>query len=152
MIQNKTSHAWLHHHQAILLLCLIRSTVYGFKPLSSRLIFRLPVRPTASSVRRQATSFAQAPPFLQGLATKTVGLNLPLLVPSLPPTQSLVAWWYLTLLAIIFGAQPFFVKKYIPKTICRSTVVLAQEVTKFVAAAGLLWVSGGWTMALTGTH
>lgn len=148
MIQKKTLHAWLRHRQAIVLLYLTHSTVHGFKPLSAKSTFGLRIRPM--SVCRRSTSFTQAPPFLQGLATKTIGLNLPLLVPALPSTQSLVGWWYLTLLAIIFGAQPFFVKKYIPKTICRSTVVLAQEVAKFVGAAGLLWVSGGWTTALAG--
>jgi UDP-sugar transporter A1/2/3 len=66
---------------------------------------------------------------------------------SFPSSQSLVAWWYLSLLAILFGTQPFFQKKYVPKTICRSSVVLAQEVTKVATAASLLWASGGWAKA-----
>jgi hypothetical protein len=140
----------LCRHAIILLMCVTHSTpVHAFAPLTARATIRLHALP--SLVVRQATSFTQAPPFLQGRMAKTIALSLPYL-PTLPSKQSLAAWWYLALLAVIFGAQPFFMKKYIPKTICRSTVVLMQEVTKFVAAAGLLWVSGGWTASLAGTR
>jgi hypothetical protein len=134
----------------ILLVCLTDlMPVHAFAPLIARSTIGLHARPSLAC--RGATSFTQAPPFLHGPMTKTIILSLPYL-PTLPSKQSLAAWWYLTLLAVLVGAQPFFMKKYIPKTICRSTVVLMQEVAKFVTAAGLLWVSGGWTASFAGTR
>jgi hypothetical protein len=41
-----------------------------------------------------------------------------------------LAWWYMALLAFQFGAQPILTKKFTPKTICRSTIVLAQDVVR----------------------
>lgn len=63
-----------------------------------------------------------------------------------------IAWWYMTLLAFQFGAQPILTKKYAPTSICRSTIVLAQEVTKFVMAGSLLYVSGSWAPSVAGMH
>ena len=56
----------------------------------------------------------------------------------------------MTLLAFQFGMQPILTKAFTPKTITRSTVVLAQEVVKFVTASALLYVSGSWVPSLTG--
>jgi UDP-sugar transporter A1/2/3 len=54
------------------------------------------------------------------------------------------------LLALQFGAQPILTKSFTPKTISRSTVVLMQEVTKFVVSAGLLLLSGRWAASVAG--
>lgn len=47
----------------------------------------------------------------------------------------------MSLLAIQFGIQPILVRKYTPQTIVRSSVILVQEVIKFVIAGGI-YLSG----------
>lgn len=47
----------------------------------------------------------------------------------------------MSLLAVQFGIQPILVRRYTPQTIVRSSVVLVQEVVKFVIAGGI-YLSG----------
>jgi hypothetical protein len=47
----------------------------------------------------------------------------------------------MSLLALQFGIQPILVRKFTPQTIVRSSVVLVQEVVKFVIA-GAIYYSG----------
>lgn len=58
-----------------------------------------------------------------------------------------VALGYMSLLALQFGLQPILTRAFAPKTICRSTVVMMQEVTKFIASAVLLYTGGNWSAA-----
>ena len=55
------------------------------------------------------------------------------------------------LLALQFGFQPTLTRKFTPQGICRSTVILMQEITKFVLAYTMLTISGSKQSALTGT-
>jgi hypothetical protein len=43
----------------------------------------------------------------------------------------------MSLLALQFGIQPILVRKFTPQTIVRSSVVLVQEVVKFVIAGAI---------------
>eukprot|EP00980_Cylindrotheca_fusiformis_P014622 scaffold3966_cov99-Cylindrotheca_fusiformis.AAC.1 len=55
-----------------------------------------------------------------------------------PTTDSIPrqAIFYMSLLAIQFGVQPILVKKFAPRGICKSSVVLTQELVKGVIAFG----------------
>jgi solute carrier family 35 (UDP-sugar transporter), member A1/2/3 len=57
---------------------------------------------------------------------------------------------YMTLLAIQFGCQPMLTRAFTPRHIPRSTVILVQEVVKFVMAGSLLYGSGGLQTATQG--
>ena len=57
----------------------------------------------------------------------------------------------MALLAIQFGMQPTLTRKFTPQGICRSTVILMQEVTKLILAYTMLNVSGGKQAAFRGT-
>jgi len=46
---------------------------------------------------------------------------------------------YMVLLALQFGLQPGLVRKYTPQTICRSTVVMMQEILKVIISAFVLF-------------
>lgn len=60
------------------------------------------------------------------------------------------ALFYMLLLALQFGVQPILTRRYTPPGITRSTVVLMQEIVKFVIAGFMLQVSGGMKDALKG--
>jgi UDP-sugar transporter A1/2/3 len=62
-----------------------------------------------------------------------------------------VALGYMGLLALQFGLQPIVTRAFAPKTICRSTVVMMQEVAKLITSAALLAGSAGaWQSAVVG--
>lgn len=65
----------------------------------------------------------------------------PALVPNNRDALSPMAIVCMSLLAIQFGIQPILVRKYTPQTIVRSSVILVQEVVKFVIAGGI-YLSG----------
>jgi len=139
--------SFLRRSTILLLLCsMVHSMVHAFVPLSARSPVKRLSRP---SPRRRASCFSPNATTQRTATTTTTSLALSFPT-ALPSSQSLVAWWYLSLCAILFGTQPFFQKKYVPKTICRSTVVLAQELTKILTAGSLLWASGGWEKAIVG--
>jgi len=57
---------------------------------------------------------------------------------------------YMCLLAFQFGLQPTLTRQYTPQGICRSTVILVQEVLKFFLAFTMLNISGTRASALEG--
>ena len=56
---------------------------------------------------------------------------VPPLSSALIATDHMIAWSSMGILAIQFGIMPTLQKKFVPKQLCRSSVVLAQEVSKF---------------------
>lgn len=65
-------------------------------------------------------------------------------------SSSNVGYLYMFLLALQFASQPILTKKYAPKTIVRSTYVLAQEIVRLVMAILLLLSTGSWQIATAG--
>mmetsp|Transcript_16906 Transcript_16906/g.40925 ORF Transcript_16906/g.40925 Transcript_16906/m.40925 type:complete len:357 (+) Transcript_16906:298-1368(+) len=66
------------------------------------------------------------------------------------PTLDGRALFYMFLLSIQFAFQPMLTRAYTPQSICRSTVILAQEIIKFMLAASMLHMSGNYTKAVEG--
>jgi len=62
---------------------------------------------------------------------------------------SLQAIWYMFLLALQFGVQPILTRKFTPTTVCRTTVIIAQEATKFCLGLFMLITSGNFKSALS---
>ena len=60
------------------------------------------------------------------------------------------AIFYMMLLALQFACQPILTKKFTPKEINRSSVVLTQDIVKFVMAGTVLVLSGEWANAIAG--
>ena len=58
----------------------------------------------------------------------------------------------MTLLALQFGVQPILTRHYTSPGITRSTVVLMQEVVKFVIGYTMLTLNGSFAEALQGTR
>jgi UDP-sugar transporter A1/2/3 len=54
------------------------------------------------------------------------------------------------LLSLQFGMQPTLTRNFTPDGICRSTVILMQEILKFVFASFMLTISGSKKEAITG--
>jgi UDP-sugar transporter A1/2/3 len=54
------------------------------------------------------------------------------------------------LLALQFASQPILTQKFAPKTIIKSTYVLAQELVRLVTATSLLLLTGNWQGATRG--
>ena len=57
---------------------------------------------------------------------------------------------YMILLAFQFGLQPSLTRRFTPPTVCRSTVVLCQELLKFALAFFMLTFSGKRIVAFHG--
>mmetsp|Transcript_10919 Transcript_10919/g.12042 ORF Transcript_10919/g.12042 Transcript_10919/m.12042 type:complete len:347 (-) Transcript_10919:97-1137(-) len=57
---------------------------------------------------------------------------------------------YMILLTIQFGLQPMLTNKFTPKTVCKSSVILVQETTKFLIAMTMLATGGSFSDALKG--
>lgn len=68
------------------------------------------------------------------------------------PALDRKAVFYMFLLALQFGVQPILTRRYTPQGITRSTVVLMQELVKFVMAGITLLVSGGMRTAMKGRY
>ena len=64
--------------------------------------------------------------------------------------HSMEAIFYMVLLAFQFGLQPSLTRRFTPPTVCRSTVVLCQELLKFALAFLMLTLSGKRTLAFHG--
>lgn len=60
------------------------------------------------------------------------------------------AFLYMALLALQFACQPILTKRFTPKSINRSTVVMSQDITKFTIASTALYITGSWTKAIAG--
>lgn len=59
---------------------------------------------------------------------------------------------FMVLLALQFGLQPILTKKFTPKTVNRSTIVLTQEMVKFIVSGCILLFTGTWSDAFSGTY
>lgn len=57
---------------------------------------------------------------------------------------------YMILLAIQFGIQPIITRRYTLSTINKSTVLLVQEIIKFIMAYSMLLISGDISHAIQG--
>jgi hypothetical protein len=60
------------------------------------------------------------------------------------------ALFYMVLLAVQFGVQPILTRRYTSPVIIKSTVILTQEVVKFVIAWILLTLSGASSESFKG--
>lgn len=58
---------------------------------------------------------------------------------------------YMILLAIQFGIQPIITRRYTSPTINKSTVLLVQEIVKFIMAYSMLFLSGDTSNVMKGT-
>jgi solute carrier family 35 (UDP-sugar transporter), member A1/2/3 len=56
----------------------------------------------------------------------------------------------MSLLALQFGIQPTLVRRFMPKSINRSTVVFVQDIIKFFLAGTALLLTGSWSNAVSG--
>lgn len=56
----------------------------------------------------------------------------------------------MVLLALQFGLQPILTRRFTPSTVCKSSVILCQEVFKFGLAASMLYMSGNLKSAISG--
>ena len=72
-------------------------------------------------------------------------------VSSKVPELSGKAIFYMCLLALQFGMQPTLTRKYTPNEICRSTVILMQELLKFILAYTMLNISSRGTSSSAST-
>mmetsp|Transcript_24263 Transcript_24263/g.67202 ORF Transcript_24263/g.67202 Transcript_24263/m.67202 type:complete len:332 (+) Transcript_24263:107-1102(+) len=74
------------------------------------------------------------------------------------PSLDRKAMFYMFLLSLQFAFQPILTRTYTPTNICRSTVILMQELLKFILALAMLMLSGsaqsavsGWTVSTWAT-
>lgn len=75
-------------------------------------------------------------------------ISLKTTLPSLTALpKSALPLTYMFLLALQFAVQPIITKKFAPKTIIRSTYVLAQEISRLLIAATLLTATNSWNVA-----
>ena len=96
-----------------------------------------------SGWKRQSALFSSASSL--PISSKVISLT-----PSI--AGSYEAFFYMVLLALQFGLQPVLTKRFTPKTINRSTVVMAQDITKFVMASIVIVLTGGWASAVDGRY
>jgi solute carrier family 35 (UDP-sugar transporter), member A1/2/3 len=62
-------------------------------------------------------------------------------------TTTVLPFTYMFLLAVQFAVQPVITKRFAPKTIIRSTYVLAQDFARLVIVASLLTATQSWNVA-----
>lgn len=55
---------------------------------------------------------------------------------------------YMSLLAVQFACQPILTKRFTPKSINRSTVVISQDITKIMLAYTALLITGDWSKVI----
>jgi UDP-sugar transporter A1/2/3 len=60
------------------------------------------------------------------------------------------AMFCMVLVTIQFGMQPLLTHTFTPKTICKSTVIMVQEMIKFILAMSMLLVNGEFSAAIKG--
>jgi solute carrier family 35 (UDP-sugar transporter), member A1/2/3 len=65
-------------------------------------------------------------------------------------TDSQKAMFYMFLLSLQFAFQPLLTRTFTPQNICRSTVILCQEMLKFFLAFAMLLLSGNRSNAVSG--
>lgn len=140
--------AKLTFRHAFLLLCISHSSVTSFSPLAS--VRLTPIRSLGPSKVLAPDSIitinyinTRTCPRRHHAEHRSTRLQL--------SSSASLSWVYMSLLALQFGIQPILTKKFTPKTITRTTVVLCQDIVKFLAATIFLWASGSWTTSLQGT-
>jgi UDP-sugar transporter A1/2/3 len=104
----------------------------------SRPLDRLESRHFPSNFRQNRRHSQKSPRFYRSSTTQ---LQSAAAMPS-------ISWFYLSLLAVQFGCQPLLTKAYAPSNIIRSTVVLAQDIVRFLLCGMFLMFSGSWNAAL----
>lgn len=67
-----------------------------------------------------------------------------------PPPLDRRAMFYMFLLSLQFAFQPLLTRAYTPTNICRSTVIMMQELLKFTLAFSMLMLSGSYRSAISG--
>ena len=67
-----------------------------------------------------------------------------------PPPLDRTAMFYMFLLSLQFAFQPLLTRTYTPTNICRSTVIMMQELLKFTLAFSMLMLSGSYRSAVSG--
>lgn len=67
-----------------------------------------------------------------------------------PPFLGRKAMFYMFLLSLQFAFQPLLTRTYTPTNICRSTVIMMQELLKFILAFSMLMISGSHRSAVSG--
>jgi len=60
------------------------------------------------------------------------------------------AIFYMFLLSLQFAFQPLLTRTFTPTEICRSTVIMMQELLKFILAFSMLLISGSYRSAVSG--
>jgi UDP-sugar transporter A1/2/3 len=66
------------------------------------------------------------------------------------PSIDRKAMFYMFLLSLQFAFQPLLTRRFTPQNICRSSVILMQELLKFLLAFSMLKISGSVQSALGG--
>ncbi len=105
----------------------------------------LPVSTHITRCSRRRTSFSSSSK-LQVSLTATVAAVNPLTATGFDFKPTL----YMSLLAIQFACQPILTKKFTPKSVNRSTVIISQDITKIILACLALLITNGWKKATTG--
>lgn len=72
------------------------------------------------------------------------------MVASVTPAMNQRAITLMLLLALQSGMQPILTQKFTAERICLSTVVLIQEVLKFILALIMLLLDGSFRQAISG--
>ena len=67
-----------------------------------------------------------------------------------PPSLDRKAMFYMFLLSLQFAFQPLLTRTFTPEKICRSSVILMQELLKFLLAFFMLVISGSHRSAVSG--
>lgn len=129
----------------ILVVCLFHSSANAFLPTPT--VRLTPIGPKL--VEQLPPTSTLPPPTLFSIPHRRRHRHRTSTQLHLTPSASL-SWLYMSLLALQFGCQPLLTRKFVPKSVTRSTVVLFQEVVKFIVAAIFLWASGSWTSSLGG--
>lgn len=77
-------------------------------------------------------------------STRSLALKASPVVAAISATSiSPMALWYMFLLAVQFGSQPILTRKFTPKAITRSTVIMMQDIVKVVLGVSLMVISCG---------
>lgn len=57
---------------------------------------------------------------------------------------------YMSMLALQFACQPLLTKKFTPKSVNRSSIVMSQDIVKVIITLAALFMTGSWSTAVAG--
>jgi len=57
---------------------------------------------------------------------------------------------YMSILAFQFGSQPVLTKLFVSPSVCKTSIVIAQEICKFVISFLMLFANGSWPKVVSG--